>query len=168
MSEEIFIRNYRKSDFDATTKLMRELSEIYNFGFDEEKWNESSGLRLFSPGSARMTLIAEMAGAVVGMGFIEVKTDPTGTKVGFLQNWGIAKEYHHKGVGRKLLDRAINIMEKMGVQVIRINFGYDINPKVLQHVQTQGFNPTSIMVEKVLKKSEIVPEKKEVVIENDV
>lgn len=165
MSEEIIIRNYRKSDFDATTRLMRELSEIYSFGFDEEKWKESSGLRLFSPGSARMTLIAELSGAVVGMGFLEVKTDPTGAKVGFLQNWGVAKEHHHKGVGRKLLDRAIVILEKMGVQAIRINFGYGINTKVLYHVQSQGFKPYAITVEKVLNKSENAMEKKEEVIE---
>ncbi len=161
MSEEITIRNYRKSDFDATTKLMRELSEIYGLGFDEEKWKDSSGLRLFSPGSSRMTIIAEIQGVIVGMGFIEIKTDPTGFKVGFLAHWGVAKAHHHKGVGRKLLDKAIAIMSRMGVQAIRINFGYDVNPRILRHVESQGFKPVSIAVEKFLKKSDTSAENKE-------
>ncbi len=155
MSEEIIIRNYRKSDYDATTQLMRELSEIYGLGFDEQKWSESSGLRLFSPGSSRMTIIAEIQGVVVGMGFIEIKTDPTGFKVGFLAHWGVAKAHHHRGVGRKLLDKAIAIMSRMGVQAIRINFGYDVNPRILKHVQSLGFKPVTIAVEKFLTKAEI-------------
>ncbi len=165
MSEEIIIRNYRKSDFEATTKLMRELSEIYGLGFDEEKWKDSSGLRLFSPGSSRMTIIAELQGEVVGMGFIEIKTDPTGFKVGFLAHWGVAKAHHHQGVGRKLLDKAIAIMSRMGVQAIRINFGYDVNPRILRHVQSQGFRPVSIAVEKFLKKDETPAETKEEILD---
>ncbi len=167
MSEEITIRNYRKSDFDATTKLMRELSDIYGLGFDEEKWKDSSGLRLFSPGSSRMTIIAEMEGMVVGMGFIEIKTDPAGFKVGFLAHWGVAKAHLHKGVGRKLLDKAIAIMSRMGVQAIRINFGYDVNPRILRHVQSQGFKPVSIAVEKFLQKSPTTVENKEEILEKN-
>ncbi len=144
---------------------MRELSDIYGLGFDEEKWKDSSGLRLFSPGSSRITIIAEMQGVVVGMGFIEIKTDPTGFKVGFLAHWGVAKAHHHKGVGRKLLDKAIAIMSRMGVQAIRINFGYDVNPRILRHIQSQGFKPVSIAVEKFLQKAEIAEESKEEVIE---
>ncbi len=167
MSEEITIRNYRKSDFDATTKLMRELSEIYGLGFDEEKWKDSSGLRLFSPGSSRMTIIAEMGGVVVGMGFIEIKTDPTGFKIGFLAHWGVSKDHLHKGVGRKLLDKAIAIMSRMGVHGIRINFGYDVNPRILRHVQSQGFKPVSIAVEKFLQKSPTTVENKEEILEKN-
>ena len=162
--QQITIRNYRKSDCEATMRILKDLSKDYNFVFEENKWQEASGLRLFSPGSARMTLIAELDGIVVGLGFIEVKTEPTGEKIGYLSNWGVAKEYLGKGVGVKLMEKAVNILQKMNAESIRINFGYDVNKKLLDHVISMGFKPVSIACEKIIKKSavskEILPEVK--------
>ncbi|HMF29863.1 MAG TPA: GNAT family N-acetyltransferase, partial [Candidatus Lokiarchaeia archaeon] len=154
-TQRITIRNYRKSDYDATTRIFRELAEAYNFVFEEDKWQESSGLRLFSPGYKRMTLIAEIGGEVVGLGFIEVKTEPTGELIGHLANWGIAKEFMKKGVGGKLLEKAVSILKKMGADAVRINFGYDVNEKLLNHVVNDlGFKPVAIVCEKkIMKKS---------------
>ncbi len=151
-NQQITIRNYRKSDSEATTQIFRELAKDHKFVFEEDKWQDASGLRLFSPGSSRMTLIAELDGAVVGLGFIEVKTEPTGEKVGYLSNWGVAKEYLGKGVGVKLMEKALTILQKMNADAIRINFGYDVNKKLLNHIVSMGFQPVAIVCEKIAKK----------------
>ncbi len=152
-SQRITIRNYRKSDSEATTKIFRELAKDHKFAFEEDKWQDADGLRLFSPGSSRMTLIAELDGSVVGLGFIEVKTEPTGEKIGYLSNWGVAKEFLGKGVGVKLMEKALSILQKMNADAIRINFGYDVNKKLLDHVVSMGFQPVAIACEKIAKKA---------------
>ncbi len=152
--QQITIRNYRKSDSEATTRIFRDLAKDHKFVFEEDKWEEASGLRLFSPGSSRMTLIADRDGAVMGLGFIEVKTEPTGEKIGYLSNWGVAKEFLGKGVGAKIMEKALSILQKMNVDAIRINFGYDVNKKLLDHVISMGFQPVAIACEKIVKKAE--------------
>ncbi len=151
-TQQITIRNYRKSDSESTMQIFRNLAKDHKFVFEEDKWQDASGLRLFSPGSSRMTLIAELEGAVVGLGFIEVKTEPTGEKIGYLSNWGVAKEYLGKGVGAKLMEKALSILQKMNADAIRINFGYDVNKKLLNHVVSMGFTPVAIACEKSVKK----------------
>jgi len=58
--EEIIIRNYRTSDYQATLEILKELQSKYNIGFVESKWRETSGLRQFKPNLKRITLIAEL------------------------------------------------------------------------------------------------------------
>ncbi len=152
-TSQVTIRNYRKSDCEATTRIFRDLAKDHKFVFEEDKWQDASGLRLFSPGSSRMTLIAELDGTIVGLGFIEVKTEPTGEKIGYLSNWGVAKEYLGKGVGVKLMEKALSILQKMNADAIRINFGYDVNKKLLDHVTSMGFTPVAIACEKIAKKA---------------
>ncbi len=152
-TQQITIRNYRKSDSESTMKIFRELAKDHKFVFEEDKWQDASGLRLFSPGSSRMTLIAELDGTIVGLGFIEVKTEPTGEKIGYLSNWGVAKKYLGKGVGVKLMEKALSILQKMNADAIRINFGYDVNKKLLDHVVSMGFTPVAIACEKIAKKA---------------
>ena len=71
--EDIIIRNYRTSDYQATLKILKELQSQYNIGFVESKWRETSGLRQFKPNLKRITLIAELksTGQVVSMGMLE-------------------------------------------------------------------------------------------------
>jgi hypothetical protein len=73
-SEDIIIRNYRTSDYAATLEILKELNELFDIGFNENQWRESSGLRQFKPNLKRITLIAELkSGEVVSMGVIEAQ-----------------------------------------------------------------------------------------------
>src|SRR4030043_138152 len=117
----VIIRNYQKSDYEATIQIFKELASEYKFNFEEDKWKVESGLRLFSPGYKRLTLIAEIASQVVGMGFAEIKKEPTGELIGYLSNWGVLKKYHHRGIGEEILKRAVAILESLNVDVIRLN-----------------------------------------------
>jgi len=71
--KDIIIRNYRTSDYQATLEILHELNEMFDIGFNETQWRESSGLRQFKPNLKRITLIAELksTGQVVSMGMID-------------------------------------------------------------------------------------------------
>ncbi len=153
LDNKIIIRNYRKIYYDQTLELMEEISEVFSFYFDKDKWNESTGLRLFQPGYSRTTLVAEVDGRVVGMGFIELSKDPNGLNIGYLSNWGIKKDFRGTGVGRTLAEKAIAMLEKMGADLIRIKIAMKPDPaKVLKLVEGIGFTPTYIAVEKKIQK----------------
>ncbi|MHA1682960.1 MAG: GNAT family N-acetyltransferase [Promethearchaeota archaeon] len=154
---KIHIRNYRKSDYQATLELMEEISEIFDFYFDKKKWNESAGLRSFQPGYSRTTLIAEVEDGgkdvVVGMGFIELTKDANGLNIGYLSNWGVKKEFRKTGVGRLLAEKAIAMLTKMKADLIRIKIAMNPNPeKVLKLVKAIGFEPKYIAVEKKIER----------------
>ncbi|MHA1368657.1 MAG: GNAT family N-acetyltransferase [Promethearchaeota archaeon] len=154
IKNKIKIRNYRKSDYKDTLELMKEMSEIFSFYFDVHKWDESAGLRLFQPGYSRTTLVAELEGVgIVAMGFIEMHKSPDGLNIGYLSNWGVRKKFRGHGIGRLLEEKAINILEKMGADLIRIKIALKPDPtKILKLVEKVGFEPKYITVEKKINK----------------
>ncbi|MBN2152507.1 MAG: GNAT family N-acetyltransferase [Candidatus Lokiarchaeota archaeon] len=155
LASKILVRNYRKSDYEATISLMEDISETFSFYFDKEKWTESAGLRLFQPGFSRTTLVAELDGQVVGMGFIELVTNtPDGLSVGYLSNWGVKKGFRGSGVGRVLAEKAIAMLTAMNADLIRIKIAMKPDPaKTLAIVKNIGFEPSYITVEKKINPS---------------
>ncbi|MFX0043655.1 MAG: GNAT family N-acetyltransferase [Candidatus Hodarchaeota archaeon] len=148
--EEIIIRNYRTSDYQATLTILRELSEKFNIGMKEEKWRESSGLRQFKPNLKRITLVAEIksTGKVVSMGIIEAVKNTLGQYVGYLDNWATKKEYIGKHVGKLLADKAIQILKSWGCESVRINLAYGSSQKLLDIFGKVGFKPIITVLEK--------------------
>lgn len=148
--EEIIIRNYRTSDYQATLTILRELSDKYNIGMKEEKWRESSGLRQFKPNLKRITLVAEIKsqGKVVSMGIIEAVKNTLGQYVGYLDNWATKKEYIGKHVGKLLADKAIQILKSWGCESVRINLAYGSTQKLIDIFGKTGFKPIIIVLEK--------------------
>ncbi len=148
--EEIIIRNYRTSDYQATLIILRELSDKYNIGMKEEKWIESSGLRQFKPNLKRITLVAEIksTGKVVSMGIIEAVKNTLGQYVGYLDNWATKKEYIGKHVGKLLADKAIQILKSWGCESVRINLAYGSTQKLLDIFGKVGFKPIITVLEK--------------------
>jgi len=156
MEEDIIIRNYRTSDYDATLEILRELDTAYNIGLNEEQWRKSSGLRQFKPNLKRITLVAELkdSGEVVGMGMIEAVKNNLGQYVGYLDNWATKKTYIGKQVGKILADRAIQILKSWGCESIRINLGYEAPEKLINVFGKTGFHPILIVLEKRLDKED--------------
>jgi len=159
ITSRVLIRNYRKSDYDETLSMMEEMSEVFSFYFDKDKWNESAGLRLFQPGYSRTTLVAELDGKLVAMGFIELTTNtPDGLNIGYLSNWGVKSEYRGSGVGKALADKAIAMLTAMGADLIRIKIATTPDPeKMLKMVESIGFEPRYITVEKKVDKEAMKP-----------
>ena len=148
--EDIIIRNYRTSDYEATLEILKELNEMFDIGFTESHWRESSGLRQFKPNLKRITLIAELksTGQVVSMGMIEAVKNTLGRYIGYLDNWATKKEVIGKGVGKLLADRAIQILESWGTDSIRINLAYTTDKKLLDVFGKVGFQPIITVLEK--------------------
>ncbi|MFX1391779.1 MAG: GNAT family N-acetyltransferase [Promethearchaeota archaeon] len=148
--EEIIIRNYRTSDYEATLEILKDLNELFDIGFNETQWRESSGLRQFKPNLKRITLIAEVksTGQVVSMGIIEAVKNTLGRYIGYLDNWATKKEFIGKGVGKLLADRAIQILESWGTDSIRINLSYTTDEKLIAVFGKLGFQPIITVLEK--------------------
>ena len=148
--EEIIIRNYRTSDYEETLEILKDLNELFDIGFNETQWRESSGLRQFKPNLKRITLIAEVksTGQVVSMGIIEAVKNTLGRYIGYLDNWATKKEFIGKGVGKLLADRAIQILESWGTDSIRINLAYTTDEKLIKVFGKLGFQPIITVLEK--------------------
>ncbi|MFX1418944.1 MAG: GNAT family N-acetyltransferase [Promethearchaeota archaeon] len=148
--QDIVIRNYRTSDYQATLEILQELNEMFDIGFNEKQWRESSGLRQFKPNLKRITLIAELksTGQVVSMGMIEAVKNTLGRYIGYLDNWATKKEFIGKGVGKLLADKAIQILESWGTDSIRINLAYTTDKKLLDVFAKTGFQPIITVLEK--------------------
>ena len=148
--EDIIIRNYKTSDYQATLKILLELQSKYNIGFVESKWRETSGLRQFKPNLKRITLIAELksTGQVVSLGMLEGVKNNLGQYIGYLNNWATEKEFIGKGVGKILADRAIQILKSWGCEAVRINMAYIGDKKLLDVFGKIGFEPIITVLEK--------------------
>ena len=148
--EDIIIRNYRTSDYQATLEILKNLNKIIDIGFDEKQWRESSGLRQFKPNLKRITLIAELksTGDVVSMGMIEALKNIIGRYIGRLDNWAVKKEFIGRGVGKLLANRSIQILESWGCDSIRINLAYRADKKLLEVFGKLGFQPIITVLEK--------------------
>ncbi|MFX1490327.1 MAG: GNAT family N-acetyltransferase [Promethearchaeota archaeon] len=148
-NEDIIIRNYRTSDYQATLEILKELNELFDIGFNENHWRESSGLRQFKPNLKRITLIAELkSGEVVSMGVIEAQKNTLGQYIGYLDNWATKEEFIGKGIGKLLADRAIQILQSWGCDSIRINLAYKTDKKLLDVFSKAGFHPILTVLEK--------------------
>ena len=154
MEDDIIIRNYRTSDYEATLEILQHLDTTYDIGLNEEQWRKSSGLRQFKPNLKRITLVAELkaTGEVVAMGMIEAVKNNLGQYVGYLDNWVTKKEFIGRHVGKILAERAIQMLKSWGCESIRINLGYEAPEKLIKVFGKTGFYPILIVLEKRLDK----------------
>ena len=150
--EDIIIRNYRTSDYEATLEILNALDEKYDIGLNEQKWQKSSGLRQFKPNLKRITLIAEFkpTGEVIGMGMLEGVKNNLGQYIGYLDNWATKKQFIGKRVGEVVAKRAINILKSWGCDSVRINLGYNADKKLIDNFAKVGFKPILIVLEQKL------------------
>jgi ribosomal protein S18 acetylase RimI-like enzyme len=157
LSEKLVIRPYQKKDYDDTLQLMAEISESFDYYFDRDMWTESSGMRLIEPGYNKTTIVGELDGKVVAMGFIELVNDTLdGLNVGYLSNWGVKKEYRGSGVGTVLANTAINMLAKQNADAVRIKIAMNGDPsKVVSLVEKIGFTSKYIAVEKMLNPNKV-------------
>lgn len=147
---QIIIRNYKTTDYQATLEILIQLHDIYNIGLKETQWRPASGLRLFKPNLKRITLIAELKSTneVLGMGMLEASKNTLGQYIGYLENWAIKKEFIGNNIGKILADKAIQILRSWGCELIRINLGYRTPEKLLKVFGRSGFTPIMVVLEK--------------------
>ncbi len=150
MENEIIVRNYVASDYQATLEILKQLHDKYDIGLKEEHWRPTSGLRQFKPNLKRITLIAESKSTkeVIGMGMIKASKNSLGQYIGYLEHWAITKEFIGKNVGKIVADKAIQILKSWGCKSIRINLAYGTPEKLLKVFGNAGFTPILIVLER--------------------
>jgi len=128
-SEKIRIREYKKGDYLYTKRLMQQLTASVGREFEEDRWKKHISIRL-SSGLGGMLIAADEDDHCFGMAFVEVRTKPTGQyyqhhprtdKYGYITNVVVDEKWRGKGIGEKLIRKAIEELKNAGIEIIRIN-----------------------------------------------
>jgi ribosomal protein S18 acetylase RimI-like enzyme len=153
LTSNVIIREYRKEDFTQIVEILDEISESHDIYFNKDSWTEWTGLRVIQPGYRRIVLVADIDGKIAGIGLIEFIIEYLdGEAVGYLSNWGVKEGYRDLGIGRLLVEKAINILNSIHADVIKIKVASYPDPsRVIDLVRTVGFEPKYITLEKRLK-----------------
>ncbi|MHA1265391.1 MAG: GNAT family N-acetyltransferase [Candidatus Helarchaeota archaeon] len=121
------IREYKDSDYEDTRELMQIYSDLINIPFNEEEWKQTLKIRLRNP--QYYILIAEEGETVTGMALVRIASDETGLTIGYLENVIVHPKYRGRGFGKSLIIRAIEILNVLNVDKIRI----------MAHLKTKDF-----------------------------
>lgn len=137
MPDDVEIRWYMADDFDAVEKLIRDLANLFNDVFDSRFFQIYMDKRLLEtvPGC----YVAELDGEVVGSVFADVLRDPTGAQYGYISSLMIREDCRGKGIGEKLLFKAIQYLEIIRVPRIWANVREE--SKAMKHLfEKHNFN----------------------------
>ena len=116
---DIKIRWYRAEDYDAVEDLIIKLTQLFGDPFNKRWFNLYMEKRLMEnvPGC----YVAVHGDEVVGSIFCDILRDPTGCQYGYISNIMVKDEWRGKGIGKKLLEKAIHYLTLTGVPRIWAN-----------------------------------------------
>jgi len=122
----INIRRFVKNDIDEAKRLMIQLCELTGTSFLEERFLWGLKMRLYDALKKNGMLIAEEdldAGKKKTIGFLlaDINIEPTGTSTGYIRTVIIDESARGKGVGKELVNHAINYLKTMDVDSILVN-----------------------------------------------
>ena len=124
MSENIDVDIATPDDIEALKGLTKELVEGFEQDFEPKRFDWGIRRRLYDPLQRHGILIAkdrDKNQEVVGMIIAELRVDPYGASEGYIKQVFLKEGYRGKGVGRKLLESAIEHLRKVKVQKVRVN-----------------------------------------------
>ena len=138
------VREYKESDYEAAKELMQLYLKPTNETLDENEWKQTLKMRMMNP--QYRILISESEEIVTGMAFITIKSDETGLTIGYLQNIIVHPKYRGQGFGKDLLIRAIEILNVLNVDKIRIMAHVEIQD-YLKYFKDVGFRRSAYIME---------------------
>jgi GNAT superfamily N-acetyltransferase len=108
---------------DALRELTRQLVEGLGQQFDPKRFDWGISRRLYDELQRHGILIAidEENDDVVGMIIAELRIDPFGASEGYIKQLFLKEEYREKGIGELLIKRAIDHLQKIKVEKIKVN-----------------------------------------------
>ena len=108
---------------DALRQLTRQLVEGLGQQFDPKRFDWGISRRLYDELQRHGILIAidEENDDVVGMIIAELRIDPFGASEGYIKQLFLKEEYREKGIGELLIKRAIDHLQKIKVEKIKVN-----------------------------------------------
>jgi len=119
----IDIANPDESTINELKGLTKELVEGLGQEFEPKRFDWGISRRLYDPLQRHGILVAkeEDSGRIIGMCVAELKVDPFGTSEGYIKQVFVKTEYRGKGIGKGLLERALEHLKKIKVDKVKVN-----------------------------------------------
>ena len=124
MSQDINVDIATPDDIEALKELTKELVEGLEQEFEPKRFDWGIRRRLYDPLQRHGILIAKDIkndNTVVGMIVAELRIDPYGSSEGYIKQVFLRKEYRGKGIGKVLLESALQHLKKVKVQKVKVN-----------------------------------------------
>ncbi|MHA1145396.1 MAG: GNAT family N-acetyltransferase [Candidatus Helarchaeota archaeon] len=128
----IKIRASRIEDIDELKALMRSLTEYFKRPFYEKQWIMDIKYKFESAPESIIVAEDTENNELVGMILVDIGRDPySGAIIAQLNNFIVKKEWRGKGIGSKLIQRAIELCRDKKVKEIHTNARKEIDELLL-------------------------------------
>lgn len=122
------IRPYRPSDLETLKTITaicfdgvcidQNIEQVYGLIHDHDwRWRKKRHIDDDAAVNAAGIFVAEEDGQIVG--YVTTRVDP-GAKVGGIPNFAVLPAFQQRGIGRKLLEKAVAYLAAEGMQFARI------------------------------------------------
>ncbi len=140
---EIKVRTASIADIRAIRELMLQLYDYYGISFNEKRFEWGIKKRLKDRLQREGILVAENITEVgksfiVGLLIAEILVNPVGEGEARITAIVVNNQYRNKGVGHFLVENAIEHLEKMGAEVIKLDLEEEFI-KMLPYFKNMGF-----------------------------
>ncbi len=122
--KNIRIENATPDNIDSLEKLMKLLISRFGDTFDMKRFDWGIRRRLYDPLQRHGILIAideNKDNEVIGMIIAELRIDPFGASEGYIKQVYLMEEYRGHGIGELLVKKAIEHLQKIKVEKIKVN-----------------------------------------------
>ena len=120
----IRIENATPDQIDSLEKLMKLLISRFGDAFDMKRFDWGIRRRIYDPLQRHGILIAideDKDNEVIGMIIAELRIDPFGASEGYIKQVYLMEEYRGHGIGELLVKKAIEHLQKIKVEKIKVN-----------------------------------------------
>ncbi|MFX1451235.1 MAG: GNAT family N-acetyltransferase [Promethearchaeota archaeon] len=144
----ISIRKAKLDDMDQLSKLMKGLCERFKVTFYEKPWKLDLKYKLESAPDS--VIVADDSEEIIGMVLVDIGRDPySGQILGQIYNFIIESDYRTKGIGSKLIEKALDYCRKKKVSLVRVNARRDVKAAIKLY-EKFGFSESFIVMEQEL------------------
>ncbi len=120
----IRIENATPDKIGSLEMLMKLLISRFGDTFDMKRFDCGIRRRIYDPLQRHGILIAideDKDDEVIGMIIAELRIDPFGTSEGYIKQVYLIEDYRGQGIGELLVKRAIEHLQKIKVEKIKVN-----------------------------------------------
>ncbi len=120
----IRIENATPDQIDSLQALMKLLISRFGDKFDPKRFDWGIRRRLYDPLQRHGILIAideDKDNEVIGMIIAELRIDPFGASEGYIKQVFLKEGYRGQGIGELLVRKAIEHLQKIKVEKIKVN-----------------------------------------------
>jgi ribosomal protein S18 acetylase RimI-like enzyme len=123
MSLNIKVEIASPNEIDALRDFTKQLVEDLGQKFDPKRFDWGIMRRLYDPLQRHGIIIAvdEDNDEVAGMIIAELRIDPFGLSEGYIKQFFLKPKFRGRGVGRILLEKALEHLKKIKVEKIKVN-----------------------------------------------